>query len=64
MFQKQSSAFCPHCERRVLTLGTAPNHVLHLILTFFTVGLWGFIWLAVALGKIGGYRCSKCGTPV
>jgi hypothetical protein len=64
MSQKQSSAYCPHCERRQLAIGTTPNHVLHLILTCITLGLWAIVWVAVAAAKVGGYRCAKCGTSV
>lgn len=27
-----------------------PNHVLHGILTWLTVGLWGIVWLCIAAG--------------
>lgn len=64
MGQKQKSCFCPHCQEQTLALGRTPNHVLHLILSFFTIGLWIPIWILISLGKIGGYRCSKCGTSV
>jgi hypothetical protein len=33
----------------VLVKGHRPNHVLHLILTIITVGLWGIVWLALVL---------------
>lgn len=29
--------------------GKKPNHILHLILTLVTMGLWGFIWLVLVL---------------
>jgi hypothetical protein len=35
----------------VIVRGQRPNHILHLILTIITVGLWGLVWIAVvALG--------------
>lgn len=33
----------------VLVRGQRPNHILHLILTLVTLGLWGFVWLAIAI---------------
>jgi len=33
----------------VLVEGHRVNHVLHLILTFFTMGMWGVAWLILAL---------------
>jgi hypothetical protein len=38
----------------VLVKGNRPNHLLHLVLTFVTLGLWAFVWVAVAL--IGGEK--------
>ena len=61
---KQASAYCPVCERRVYATGRPPNHVLHLVLTLCTAGLWGVVWLLVAAGTIGNYRCTKCGSRV
>ena len=35
----------------VLVAGKPVNHILHLILTIISLGIWGIIWLAlVALG--------------
>ena len=33
----------------VLVKGSKPNHVLHLVLTLLTVGLWAIVWIALAL---------------
>ena len=62
MSQKQTTRYCLHCRERVMAVGQKPNHVLHLILTCLTAGLWGVVWCCVAAGKIGGYRCSRCGS--
>lgn len=36
----------------VMLKGKRPNHILHLILTIFTGGLWGlFVWLPLAIFK-------------
>jgi hypothetical protein len=35
----------------ILVKGQRPNHVLHLLLTVFTVGLWAIVWLIVALAN-------------
>lgn len=32
----------------VLVQGHRPNHVLHLLLTVFTLGLWLIVWIIVA----------------
>ncbi len=33
----------------VLVRGHRPNHVLHLILTIITAGIWGLVWIALAI---------------
>jgi hypothetical protein len=33
----------------VTVKGHRPNNVLHLLLTIFTLGLWGFVWLGVLI---------------
>jgi hypothetical protein len=33
----------------VMVKGERPNHTLHAIITFFTCGLWGFVWIVIAL---------------
>lgn len=38
----------------VIVRGSKPNHILHLILTLITLGLWGIIWIAVAV--LGGEK--------
>lgn len=35
----------------VIKTGSRPNHVLHLILTILTLGLWGIVWLILAFGS-------------
>jgi hypothetical protein len=38
----------------VLVKGSKPNHVLHLLLTLLTLGLWAIVWVVVAF--IGGEK--------
>jgi hypothetical protein len=33
----------------VFTKGKRPNHVLHLLLTLVTIGLWGIVWIIVSI---------------
>jgi hypothetical protein len=33
----------------VLVRGHRPNHVLHLLLTIFTLGLWAIVWIGVVM---------------
>lgn len=53
--------FCKQCNapRPVFRKGT--NHILHLLLTILTAGLWLLVWIGVAV-KFGGWRCQQCGS--
>ncbi len=63
--QAQSSGFCSHCEKKVLAVKDKVNHVLHLILSLCTIGLWSWIWLILWIVNLcKSYRCTKCGSPV
>lgn len=33
----------------VVRYGQSTNHTLHLILTILTMGLWGFVWIAMGI---------------
>ncbi len=53
----------PHTRR-----STRINHSLQLILTVVTLGLWGFVWLALTLRRYfrgpEPWRCAHCGEPM
>lgn len=46
----------------VLAERQTPNHVLHLLLTFFTGGAWLIVWIILAVFTVGPYRCPNCGS--
>lgn len=33
----------------VISKGHRPNHILHLLLTIFTLGLWAIVWIIVSI---------------
>lgn len=35
----------------VMVYGKPANHILHLLLTLFTFGLWAIVWIIVALSS-------------
>ena len=62
MGQKHAQRWCPNCERNVLAVKDAPNHVLHLLLSVITFGVWIVGWAAASLASDWrGWRCSDCG---
>ncbi len=60
---EQSQRFCDHCDEYVLAVRKGTNHILHLLLSIITGGIWIIVWILVSV-KMGGWRCSKCGSPV
>jgi hypothetical protein len=65
MADKQAGAFCQVCQQQRLFLKPGINHILHLILTVLTFGLWAIVWVILAATSSGkGYRCSVCGTQM
>jgi hypothetical protein len=61
MAEEKRSGFCPDCDRRVVVFRKGTNHILHLILTVLTLGLWLIVWFGSAV-KFGGWRCQVCGS--
>lgn len=51
---------CNHCGGKTMHLAPQTSHILHLILSIVTVGLWIPVWLLVALSR-GKPQCSVCG---
>lgn len=38
------------------------NHVLHFLLSIFTIGFWAIPWMLMALSNaLSSYRCRVCG---
>jgi hypothetical protein len=57
----QSTSYCATCQRQSLFTKPRINHVLHLILSVLTLGVWALlVWLP--LGLINSGRKPKCAT--
>src|SRR5262245_3743558 len=61
MTDQRRNGFCTHCQKRVEVFRPGTNHPLHLLLTLVTLGLWLIPWILHSV-KIGGWRCSQCGS--
>lgn len=58
----QTSHYCATCQRQTLHSKEKPNHLLHLVLSVLTVGIWAiFVWLPATLKPERG-RCTFCGS--
>lgn len=63
MAVQEATGFCKRCNKQVMIRRPGTNHVLHLLLSIVTVGIWLIVWVLTAI-KIGGWRCSQCGSRV
>jgi hypothetical protein len=58
------SGYCEQCGRTVrLYQDPKTNHILHLLLSILTCGLWLVVWLYKGT-RAKGYYCTACGTEV
>lgn len=60
MAQKNFMRNCKSCGQATMHVQQKPNHVLHLLLTIFTVGIWLPIWFLVGLVQEKP-QCTICG---
>lgn len=61
MSEQHKSGFCERCQKQGVVFRKRPNHILHLILSVLTGGIWIIVWLLLSL-KVGGWRCAACGS--
>ena len=57
---EETHRFCVRCKHHVVAKRKATNHILHLLISVFTGGLWLIVWLGLSM-KFGGWRCQRCG---
>ncbi len=55
-----STGFCENCGKQVNLERRDCSHILHLIFTVLTGGLWIPVWIVMALAT-GPWRCRFCG---
>lgn len=64
---RHTSKWCRYCRRMVYAVGkteSTGSFLIHLLMTFVTVGLWLPIWIVSSLAYVGNYRCTRCGSKV
>jgi hypothetical protein len=59
--EEKKSGHCKDCAKQVLVFRKGTNHILHLLLTICTAGLWLLVWFGNSV-KFGGWRCTQCGS--
>lgn len=61
MIEEKRGGFCKQCKENRVIFRKGTNHVLHLILTILTSGIWLLVWIVMSI-KFGGWRCTICGS--
>ena len=63
MSQVSTGGYCATCGQQRMFVKNRINHVLHLILSVLTFGIWAiFVWLPLGIINASrGMRCSVCG---
>lgn len=57
---EQISKYCRYCKQHTIHQRQGVNHILHLLITVLTCGLWVIIWVLLIWFNIGGWHCRKC----
>lgn len=61
---KKAQRYCEDEAKFVLAEKPTPNHILHLLLSIVTVGIWVPVWIILQLvSEFSAWRCPSCGGP-
>lgn len=52
--------YCTKCNKRTLHVGPSTTHVLHFLLSLFTLGAWLFVWFFISIRNEFSYECTSC----
>jgi len=61
MGTNQIMAHCRKCNAQTIHLQQGTSHVLHLLLSLITFGIWVPVWALVAISNSGQKHCTQCG---
>ena len=53
---------CKVCRRSTMHLQPSTSHVLHLLLSIITAGIWLPIWFLIAQNNASQAQCTVCGS--
>ena len=54
--------YCESCKKFTRQFVEKVNHLLHLVLTMITFGIWSIMWVYIAIWTFRYSECLKCGT--
>lgn len=58
----QVMKYCKTCGTDTIHLQPSTSHVLHLLLSVFTLGIWIIVWFFVAQSNASQAKCTVCGS--
>lgn len=56
----QRQFVCRTCNSPTLHARNGTSHLLHFLLSTFTLGFWVPVWILSCV-RIGGWKCQRCG---
>jgi hypothetical protein len=60
MGQDIGRRYCKECKKMVKVESKGSSHILHLLLSIITCGLWIPLWFLCAMSR--DWRCAECGS--
>jgi hypothetical protein len=54
MAEEKRTGFCTVCNKQVMVFRRGTNHILHLLLTLVTFGVWIIVWIGSAVKSAAG----------
>lgn len=58
---RQYMRACKHCQKPTLHVGPETSHLLHLVLSFVTLGIWTIPWILITASNNLSGQCTVCG---
>ena len=52
---------CRKCGKMTMHTQPSTSHILHLLMSIITAGLWIIIWVIVAMSNSTSAQCTECG---
>ena len=60
----QVVVYCKNCKKNTVQIKQRANHILHLLLSVVTVGIWLIVWFFIALFTSDTPTCTVCGNEI
>ncbi len=61
MASNQLMHYCRRCKKMTMHVQPSTSHVLHLLLSIFTFGIWLIVWVLAAVANSSQKACTACG---